>query len=75
MSHEPSYACCWLHKAFSQLFGRQACCQVCTLITFGAYIAGNVTSSVYPAGYGRALGHPHVSIMKTATYYNAWLLV
>ena len=46
-----------------------------TLITTGAYIAGNVICSVSPAGYGGAQNYPHVSIMKTTIYYNAWLLV
>ncbi len=47
----------------------------CTFITTGAYIAGNVTSSAYPAGYGRAQDYPHVSTTKTAAFYDAWLLV
>ena len=47
----------------------------CTCISTNAYTAGNVTSNVYPAGYGRAQDYPHVSIMKTAVSCAAWLLV
>ncbi len=42
-----------------------------TFITTGAYIAGNVTSSVFTAGYGRVPSYPHVSTMKTAAFYDA----
>ncbi len=43
----------------------------CPSIANGAYIAGNVTSSAYPAGYGRAQDYPHVSTMKTAVRFLA----
>ncbi len=47
----------------------------CTCISTNAYTAGNVTSNVYPAGYGRAQDYPHVSTMKTAVFYDSWLPV
>lgn len=68
-----------MHKAFSQpaafwtlsmLSGLEENMVTCTFITTGAYIAGNVISNVYEAGYGGALDYPHVSTMKTAAFYD-----
>lgn len=55
------------------LSGLEESMVACTSITTGAYIAGNVTSGIYPAGYGRAQDYLHVSIMKTTVFYVAWL--